>query len=85
MTKNWENKTYQTAIQDNRWPSEGWFDKNDYTLIYVGEANIKGRNGTGFMLDKGARKSLIVFGPVNGRISIIGIHYHNYKRIRTDE
>jgi len=43
--------------------------KKNYTVIYGGEANFRGRNRTGFMFDKDAKKSLIRFEPVNGRIS----------------
>jgi len=44
-------------------------DKKDYTLIYGEETNIKGRNGTFFILYKDARKCLIGFQSMNGGIS----------------
>jgi hypothetical protein len=43
--------------------------KKDHTVIYCGEANFKRRNGTGFILDKYATKSLISIEPMNVRIS----------------
>jgi hypothetical protein len=36
----------------------------DCTLKYGGETNIKGKNGTGLILDKHTGKSLIGFEPV---------------------
>jgi hypothetical protein len=53
---------------------DGWIDNKDNTLIYGGETNITGRNGTGLILHKGAGdKSLIGCEPVNSRISKIQI------------
>jgi hypothetical protein len=45
----------QLPCKKTRWPSERWIYKKNYTLIYGGEAKFKGRNGTGFILDKDAR------------------------------
>ena len=57
------------ALQETRWPNEGWVDNKDNTLIYGAETNITGRNDTGLILDKDAgEKSLIGFEPVNSRI-----------------
>lgn len=42
------------ALQETRWPNEGWIDNKDNNLIYGGETNITGRNGTGLTLDKDA-------------------------------
>jgi hypothetical protein len=62
------------ALQETRWSNEGWIYNKDNTLIYGGETNITGRNGTGLIFDKdGGEKSLIGFEPVNGRISKIQI------------
>jgi len=62
------------ALQETRWPNEGRIDNKDNTLIYGGETNITGRNGTDLVLDKEAgEKSLIGFEPVNSRISKIQI------------
>ena len=43
--------------------------KKDYAVIYGRETNFKRRNGTGFILDKDARKNLIGFETVTVRIS----------------
>jgi len=43
--------------------------KEDYAVIYGGETNFKGRNCTGFVLGKDARKILISFEKVNVRNS----------------
>lgn len=42
-----ELETYNTHIaelQETRWLNERWTDKKDYTLMYGGETNIRGRN-----------------------------------------
>jgi len=46
-----ELETYNThiaALQETRWLNERWTDKKDYTLMYGGEINIRGRNGYRF-------------------------------------
>lgn len=53
---------------------DGWIDNKDNTLIYGGETNITGRNGTGPIIDKDAgEKILIGCELVNSRISKIQI------------
>ena len=46
-----ELETYNVhiaALQETRWSNEGWIDNKDYTLIYGGGTNIRGRNGYRF-------------------------------------
>jgi hypothetical protein len=46
-----ELETYNTHIaelQETRWLYERWIDKKNYTLMYGGETNIRGRNGYRF-------------------------------------
>lgn len=65
-----ELETYNTHIavlQETRWLNERWIDKKDYTLMYGWRA-LEEEMVTGFILDKDARRSLIGFEPVNGRI-----------------
>ena len=70
-----ELETYNThiaALQAIGWLNERWIDKKDYTWMYGGETNIRGRNGYRFHIED-ARKSLTGFEPVNGRIAKIWI------------
>jgi hypothetical protein len=46
------NKLKIYNIQETRWANEGWINNKDNTLIYGGETNITGRNGTGLILDR---------------------------------
>lgn len=58
------------ALQEIRWQGSGRIDKKEYTVLYEynGPERRSGRNGTGFMIGKKVRKSLLSFEPVNDRI-----------------
>lgn len=58
------------ALQEIRWEGEGRMDVDEYTLFYGGE-NKRGKNGTGFIVDKKIRERFIEFKRINGRISVL--------------
>jgi hypothetical protein len=39
-----------TALQEVRWPPDGWIKKKNYTLLYSGLKTSKGQHGTGFLI-----------------------------------
>ena len=39
-----------TALQEVRWPHDGWIKKKNYTLLYSGLKTSKGQHGTGFLI-----------------------------------
>jgi len=39
-----------TALQEVRWPQDGWIKKKNYTLLYSGIKTSKGQNGTGLLI-----------------------------------
>ena len=56
------------AVQETRWPGQGRIDKRDYTMFYSGSEARTGQCGTGFMIDKQARKSFMNFEPIDDRM-----------------
>ena len=56
------------ALQKIRWQGQGWIDKPDYTLLYSGSEEKTGQLGTGFMMNKTMKGSLLDFEPQNNRI-----------------
>jgi len=39
-----------TALQELRWPHDGWIKNKNYTSVYNGLKTSKGQHGTGFLI-----------------------------------
>ena len=39
-----------TALQEMRWPHDGWIRNKNYTLLYSGLKALKGQHGTGHLI-----------------------------------
>lgn len=62
-----EMKEYQIdvlALQEVRWKDEGRIDREEYTLFY-GSENKQGRNGTGFMVSRRLRNSVMELNGID--------------------
>ncbi|XP_055382796.1 uncharacterized protein LOC129612958 [Condylostylus longicornis] len=61
------------ALQEIRWANKGKIEKPQYTLFYSGSASGRrtGLYGTGFMINKKLKSTVMAFEPVNVRISMI--------------
>ena len=67
-----------TALQDVRWPQDGWIKKN-YTLLHSGPKTSKGQYGTGFITAGCAAQFILGFEPINertGKLRIRGKCYN---------
>ena len=77
-------KLHVLALQEIRWPGSGRIDKKDFTVMFSG-AETGRQRGTGFMISKEVRKSLMEFTPVNERLCKIRLKgkFHNISIIST--
>jgi len=57
-----------TALQEVRWPHDGWIKKKNYILLYSGTKTSKGQHGTGFLMTGCATQCIIDFEPINERM-----------------
>uniref|UniRef100_A0A8D8XBG1 Craniofacial development protein 2 n=1 Tax=Cacopsylla melanoneura TaxID=428564 RepID=A0A8D8XBG1_9HEMI len=56
------------AVQEIRWQGQGRIDKKDFSLIYSGPNMKTGLFGTGFLINKTVRGSILDYQTVNDRI-----------------
>jgi endonuclease/exonuclease/phosphatase family metal-dependent hydrolase len=56
------------ALQEIRWQGQGQIDKQEYSLFYSGPKRRTGLYGTGFIVPRRTRKSILEFEAVNERI-----------------
>ena len=56
------------ALQEVRWPHDGWIEKKNYTLLYSGLKASKGWHGTGFLITGWVLQCIIGFEPINERM-----------------
>jgi len=57
-----------TALQEVRWPHDGWIKKKNYIVLYSGLKTSKGQHGTEFLVTGCATQCIIGFGPTNERM-----------------
>uniref|UniRef100_A0A8D8WWM8 Craniofacial development protein 2 n=1 Tax=Cacopsylla melanoneura TaxID=428564 RepID=A0A8D8WWM8_9HEMI len=56
------------ALQEVRWQGNGRIDKPDFSLMYSGTEENTGLYGTGFLVNKSVRKSVMEYEAVNDRL-----------------
>uniref|UniRef100_A0A8D8XZ49 Craniofacial development protein 2 n=1 Tax=Cacopsylla melanoneura TaxID=428564 RepID=A0A8D8XZ49_9HEMI len=56
------------ALQEVRWQGNGRIDKPDFSLMYSGNEENTGLYGTGFLVNKSVRKSVMEYEAVNDRL-----------------
>jgi len=61
------------AVQEIRWQGEGRIDKKEFSMIYSGTSENTGQFGTGFLLSKAARNTLLEYENINHRICRIRV------------
>jgi len=58
----------RTALQEVRWPQDGWIKKKNYTLLYSALKTSKGQHGTGFLTTGCVTQCILGFEPINERM-----------------
>jgi exonuclease III len=61
------------AIQEIRWQGHGEINKKNFTVIYSGPENQTGQYGTGFIISRKIKESILEYEPVNDRLCRIRI------------
>jgi hypothetical protein len=57
-----------TALQEVRWPQDGWIKNKNYTLVDSGSKTSKWQHGTGFLITGCATQCILDFEPINERM-----------------
>jgi len=57
-----------TALQEVRWPHDGWIKKKNYIVLHSGLKTSKGQHCTGFLITGCATQCIIGFKPTNERM-----------------
>ena len=70
-----------TALQEVRWPHDGWIKKKNCILLYNGLKTSNGQHGTGFLMTGCATQCIIGFEPINERTCNLRIKGKFYKCI----
>jgi exonuclease III len=61
------------ALQEIRWQGHGEINKKTFTVIYSGPENRIGQYGTGFIISRKIKGSILEWEPVNDRLCRIRI------------
>ena len=56
------------ALQEVRWPHDGWIKEKNYTLLYSVLKTSKGQHGTGFLITGNATQCILGFEPIIERM-----------------
>ena len=61
------------ALQEIRWHGHGEINKKNFIVIYSGPENRTGQYGTGFIISRKIKESILEWEPVNDRLCRIRI------------
>jgi len=53
-----------TALQEVRWPHNGWIKKKNYTQLYSGSKTSMRQHGTGFLLQVEWHNAYYILNPL---------------------
>ena len=53
-----------TALQEMRWPHDGWIRNKNYTLLYSGLKALKGQHGTGHLITGCVTQCILGLNPL---------------------
>jgi len=61
------------ALQEIGWQGHGEINKKNFTVIYSGPVNRTGQYGTGFIISRKIKESILELEPVNDRLCRVRI------------